>query len=62
METRVGGLEMKADKEQQTSASDAFISYSRRDMGFASKMVENLEAYKPPRDLNLVEERDPRRR
>jgi WD40 repeat protein len=32
---------------------DAFISYSRSDEAFASKLERALEHYKPPRDLNL---------
>jgi len=53
---------MKADKKRQAFANDAFIRCSRRDIEFASEMEEALEDYKPPRDLNLVEEHDLKRR
>jgi len=32
---------------------DAFISYSRKDTAFASRLEQMLEAYTPPKDLNL---------
>ena len=43
METRVGGLEMKADKEQQAFTNDAFISYSRKDIDFARILEKALK-------------------
>jgi hypothetical protein len=32
---------------------DAFISYSRHDAGFAGKLEQRLEKYKPPKELGL---------
>ena len=43
---------MPADKEKQEIIFDAFLSYSRKDVEFASKLEKALEAYRPPKDLN----------
>jgi hypothetical protein len=40
-----------------TFAHDVFISYSRRDIAFARALTKALEAYSPPRDLNLGQRR-----
>jgi len=43
------------DTQVQNAAfmHDAFVSYSRRDTAFASRLEQMLEAYTPPKDLNL---------
>ena len=41
-----------SDKENQEIVFDAFLSYSRKDVAFASKLDKALEAYHPPKDLN----------
>jgi hypothetical protein len=33
--------------------NDAFISYSREDREFASRLEKTLEDYKPPKDLKV---------
>lgn len=42
---------MKPDAKNQTQIYDAFISYSRKDKEFASRLEKALEAYRPSKDL-----------
>ena len=44
---------MKIDSEKKSPVHDAFISYSRKNKGFAKKLEKALENYKPPKDLNV---------
>ena len=44
---------MPEDKENQEIVFDAFLSYSRKDVQFAAKLDKALEAYRPPKDLNV---------
>ena len=39
--------------EAATGGYDVFISYSRKDIGFARKLESTLESYVPPGDLGL---------
>lgn len=44
---------MLPGSESQSFANDAFISYSRKDKDFASKLEKTLEDYKPPKELKV---------
>ncbi len=39
--------------ENQEIVFDAFLSYSRKDVQFATKLDNSLKAYRPPKDLNV---------
>ena len=39
--------------DERVYTHDAFISYSRKDKGFAARLDKALESYKPPKDLPL---------
>lgn len=39
----------------EPASLDAFISYSRRDIAFASRLEAALKAYRPPRDLAVAQ-------
>ena len=46
---------MPTESDSQTFTNDAFISYSRKDKEFASRLEKALEDYKPPKDLKVLQ-------
>ena len=44
---------MPTESDSQAFLYDVFISYSRKDRNFAARLEKSLEAYKPPKGLNL---------
>ena len=44
---------MPGVEEKQEIVFDAFLSYSRTDVEFASRLEKALESYRPPKDLNV---------
>jgi len=48
---------MEPEDQKPTQTYDAFISYSRKDAAFASKLKKSLEDYTPPADLKVPQRR-----
>lgn len=48
---------MEKSVDRRNFPHDAFISYSRRDIDFARVLEKALEAYSPPKDLGLPQQR-----
>ncbi len=44
---------MNHKADTKTYRHDAFISYSRKDAGFARRLEKALESYKPPKNLGV---------
>ena len=49
---------MEPEVQKQPFINDVFISYSRKDKEFARKLEKALKAYKPPKDLKEVPQRN----